>query len=174
MRKNIPNLILFLFGIIILFSSTAAVLEIEIRTSETQTESDLTTVEFRSDDGKMPKEIEVEIADTYVERYEGLGGRESVGDTDGMLFVHSEEKDRKYVMRDMKFGVDILFIGSDCEINSIKQAEEPDPGDSGIEKRHQYNGKSKYVIEVPIGFLENSGIKEGDTIEIENEDIDSC
>ncbi len=117
------------------------------------------------DTGNELATIDVEVADTQAERYTGLSDHESLADGEGMLFVHSSEDERTYVMREMDFDIDIIFIGADGEITSIEHARAPEPGEDGNDL--QYTGQAKWVLEVPRGYATETGIEAGDEVDID-------
>ena len=108
--------------------------------------------------------VDVEVADTWGERYTGLSEHDSLAEGEGMLFVHSSEDDRTYVMHDMDFDIDIIFVGEDRRINSIEHARAPEPGEDGEELAH--SGQAQWVLEVPRGYANETGLEVGDRIEI--------
>ncbi|APW96783.1 hypothetical protein CHINAEXTREME_02910 [Halobiforma lacisalsi AJ5] len=111
--------------------------------------------------------VNVEVADTWNERYTGLSNHDSLEDGEGMLFVHDNEAERTYVMREMDFDIDIVFIGADREITAIEHARAPEPGEDG--ENIQYTGEAKWVLEVPRGYANETGMAVGDTVEIDVE-----
>lgn len=102
--------------------------------------------------------VDVRIADTWNKRYTGLSNTSSLGADEGMLFIHDSEGNKGYVMRNMGFPIDIVFINADGEITTIHHAEPDDD--------QTFRGTAKYVLEVPYDYTTENGIKEGDTIEI--------
>ncbi|QSX01031.1 DUF192 domain-containing protein [Haloterrigena alkaliphila] len=121
-------------------------------------------------DGETGEElatVEVEVADTPKERYTGLSDHESLEAGEGMLFVHDDEGERTYVMREMEFDIDIVFVDADGEITSIEHARAPGPGEDGEEL--EYAGTAKWVLEVPRGYANETGMAAGDRIEIDYE-----
>ncbi|MHC3436886.1 DUF192 domain-containing protein [Natrialbaceae archaeon A-gly3] len=119
------------------------------------------------EDGTEKAAIDVEVADTWDERYTGLSEHKSLAEGEGMLFVHSSEDDRTYVMRDMDFDIDIIFVGEDRRINSIEHARAPEPGEDGEDLA--YTGEAKWVLEVPRGYANETGMEVGDELEIDYE-----
>ncbi|QLG50636.1 DUF192 domain-containing protein [Natrinema halophilum] len=111
--------------------------------------------------------VDVEIADSYRERYTGLSDHESLESGNGMLFVYDHEQDLTYVMREMNFDIDIIYIGADREITSIHHARAPEPGEDGNDLT--YSGRGKWVLEVPRGYTNETGIEVGDEVEIDLE-----
>lgn len=120
------------------------------------------TVELVSD-GEVVSTVTAETAVTAEEMETGLSEHESLATGEGMLFFHSESGEQTYVMPDMDFGIDIVFIGSDCTVQTIHSADPPASNESGFEPKHQYSGTAKYVLEVPQGYA-TERISEGDTV----------
>jgi uncharacterized membrane protein (UPF0127 family) len=115
-----------------------------------------------SETGEQLAAVDVRIADTYEKRYTGLSNTSSLGEDEGMVFIHNTEGERTYVMREMAFPIDIVFISADGEITAIHNAElEADQSDlTG------YSGTAQYVLEVPYEYTTDHGIAVGDRIEI--------
>ena len=111
--------------------------------------------------------VDVEVADSYRERYIGLSNHESLEPGNGMLFVHEEERNLTYVMRKMDFDIDIIFIDATGEIATIHHARAPGPNEDGNDL--EYSGRGKWVLEVPRGYTNETGIKIGDEVEIDFE-----
>ncbi|RQH01314.1 DUF192 domain-containing protein [Natrarchaeobius oligotrophus] len=126
---------------------------------------DRAVVYVLDDDGDPKATVEVEVADTWEQRYTGLSEHESLEEGHGMLFVHASERDRTYVMREMDFDIDIVFVGADREITAVEHARAPEPGEDGEELR--YTGRAKWVLEVPRGYANETGIAVGDEVEID-------
>lgn len=108
--------------------------------------------------------INAEIADTPDERYGGLSKRESLEGGRGMLFLFNEYGRPSFVMRDMKFPIDIIWIRDNIIVDVSKNLPLPVPGEPLI----QYfpNSEINRVLEVPGGFADISNIKIGDTFEV--------
>lgn len=126
-------------------------------------EDDRKTVTLRSD-GETVATVDAEVASTRSEMVTGLSDHQSLPSGEGMLFIHSGATQRHtYVMRDMSFPIDIVFIDADCEITSIQTAAAPGPNETGTEPKHQYTGQAKYVLEVPDGFAAER-VESGDSV----------
>ena len=132
-------------------------------------EGEVTVIDNETDDGEPNAVVDVEVADTRAERYTGLSDHDSLEPGTGMLFVHGSESDRTYVMRNMDFDIDIIFIDADQEISSIEHARAPEADEDGEEL--QYSGRAKWVVEVPRGYAHETGMAVGDDVEI---DLDSA
>ncbi|WP_254528666.1 DUF192 domain-containing protein [Natrinema gelatinilyticum] len=124
-------------------------------------------VDPETDSGDPKAVIDVEVADSSRERYIGLSNHGSLESGNGMLFVYDDEQDLTYVMRKMDFPIDIIFIGADHEITSIHHARAPGPNEDGNDIK--YSGRGKWVLEVPRGYTNETGIEAGDEVEIDLE-----
>ncbi|WP_408959584.1 DUF192 domain-containing protein [Natrinema sp. 74] len=111
--------------------------------------------------------IDVEVATSRQEKYTGLSDHESLEPGNGMLFVYEQEQSRTFVMREMDFPIDIIYIGADHEITSIHHARAPGPDENG--NNIEYPGRGKWVLEVPRGYTNETGIEVGDRVEIDLE-----
>ncbi|WP_436346981.1 DUF192 domain-containing protein [Natronorubrum sp. FCH18a] len=120
---------------------------------------------LEADTGDELAVVDAEVADTRAERYTGLSDHDSLAEGEGMLFVHSSEDERTYVMREMAFDIDIIFVDADREITTIEEARAPESDEDGEDL--EYTGRAQYVLEVPRGYADESGIEPGDEIEIE-------
>ena len=107
--------------------------------------------------------VDVRISDTFEQRQTGLSDTESLGPDEGMLFVHDSEDTHTYVMREMDFDIDIIFIASNGTITTIHHASAPPDGESYSER---YPGRGKYVLEVNRGWTNRTGVGVGDTVEL--------
>jgi uncharacterized membrane protein (UPF0127 family) len=117
------------------------------------------------DNGDELATVDVRVADTFQKRYVGLSNTESLDNDEGMLFVHDSAGNHSYVMRDMAFPIDIVFIAPDGTITTIHHAP-VEPNASGSELT-RYRGYGQYVLEVPYGYTNETGIETGDTVRIE-------
>lgn len=123
------------------------------------------TVTIR-DDGTTLATVEARIADTQEKRRVGLMRTDSLANGSGMLFVHPREGTYSYHMRNMSFDIDIIFVDPNGTITTIHHASAPDAG----EESDTYTGRGRYVLEVPRGFANGSGIGVGDEVQIPSGD----
>ncbi|WP_440990587.1 DUF192 domain-containing protein [Haloarchaeobius baliensis] len=121
------------------------------------------TVVVSDENGTEKAVIEVEVADTRQERFTGLSDHESLEDGHGMWFVYDGESQHTYVMRRMDFPLDIIFVGADGRINSIHHRRAPGPNEDGNEITA--TGTGQYVLEVPRGYANETGLEVGDHVE---------
>ena len=109
--------------------------------------------------------LKIEIAETDQERFQGLSGYESLCENCGMLFNFESKEMQDFVMRDMNFPLDIIFMAKGKIINI---AEKLPP--EGHETIYIYKSlaPADMVLEVNSGYAEKYGIKPGDNIKISN------
>jgi uncharacterized membrane protein (UPF0127 family) len=125
-----------------------------------------TTVTIRNGEtGAELGSVEAAIADTSSKRILGLSDTEELPADSGMLFVHDEPAEYTYVMREMSFGIDIVFVAPNGTITTIHEAPEPGPNEDGNDQ--QYSGEGQYVLEVNRGWTADRGIEPGDEAEFE-------
>lgn len=126
------------------------------------TTSDRVTVVILSPDGADRGRVNATVADDPDERYTGLSETESLGPDEGMLFVYDETGDRTFVMRDMDFPLDMVFVHGNGTITQIHHAPvEDDP------LKTRYTGRAKWVLEVNQGWTTDHGVRVGDQIQFE-------
>ncbi|WP_418285638.1 DUF192 domain-containing protein [Halorubrum sp. DTA46] len=126
------------------------------------TDYETTTVEaVDGETGESLATVEVRVADGIAKRYVGLSATEALRADEGMLFVHDEPGEYPYVMRDMSFGIDIIFAAPDGTVTAIHEAE---PESRPLT---EYRGTGQYVLEVPRGWSDRNGVAPGDRIVFE-------
>jgi uncharacterized membrane protein (UPF0127 family) len=118
-----------------------------------------TTVTASDANGTELATVEVRIADTTAKRYTGLSETDSLAADEGMLFVHEREENHSYVMRNMSFPLDIIFLDSEGTVVHIVHA-------SVDGENAPYEARAKYVLEVNRGWTNQTGLSEGDRIAV--------
>lgn len=109
--------------------------------------------------------VAVDLATTTADRYTGLSNVDDLPEDHGMLFEFDEAAERTFVMREMSFGLDIIFIGADRRITAIHEAPAPGPGEDGEDQR--YTGRGELVLEVNRGWATSHDITVGDRVAVE-------
>ena len=104
------------------------------------------------------KEYKVQEAHTEEEKEKGLQGVSSLPEDQGMLFFFEEPQEVSMWMKDTLIPLDIIFINEDNEVIKVAQGEPND--ETPIVAQD-----TLYVLEVN----KNSGVKEGDELEIQDE-----
>lgn len=117
--------------------------------------------------------VQVEIADTDVKRQQGLMFRESLAESEGMLFIFKKEARHSFWMKNTKFPLDIIWIDRDKRIVDIKAGVPPckeiyESFDGGNREKscESFSPREKalYVLEVNAGFTEKNKIWAGDKV----------
>lgn len=85
----------------------------------------------------------------------GLQGFEKIGKSEGVLFPFSSAKTATFHMGDVKFPIDIIFIGGDGRVNKI--VENAQPGS----KEKWAMGRVAAVVEANAGFCAENDVKVG-------------
>lgn len=71
--------------------------------------------------GKHIRSIDIEVADTPYEQELDLKHRNALAAHQGMLFLYPQAELRGYYMKDIRFPIDHIFIGSDNKVVSFKE-----------------------------------------------------
>ena len=116
-------------------------------------------------DGATLGRVTAAIADTSESRYLGLSDTESLPEDRGMLFVYDSVADRTFVMREMDFGIDIVYADAEGVITEIHHAPAPGPDEDGNEMR--YPGRGQYILEVAYEWTVRHDVDVGDRLEFE-------
>jgi uncharacterized membrane protein (UPF0127 family) len=106
------------------------------------------------------------IANTAPLAYQGLSGRESLGNYGGMLFVFPSVATRTFVMREMRFPLDIVWI-KNGEIVGFSNHLPLEPGATN-ETLTPYSSTDQVdmVLEVASGTVDRSQWRRGDSVRI--------
>lgn len=124
---------------------------------------DTASVVVSDENGTQLTTVDAWVADTFSKQYTGLSDTSALEPGQGMLFVFDGEDERNFVMRDMAFPLDMVFIAADGTITTIHHAPVESDGDLT-----RYSGRAKYVLEVPMGYTNRTGVEVGDRVRIED------
>ena len=102
----------------------------------------------------------VELADTQEERTQGLMHRSQLPQDRGMLFIFPESGFWSFWMKDTYIFLDIFWMNEKKEVVEIIRRARPAVGQL---RPPQFGGTvpARFVLEVPAGFAERHGVKEG-------------
>jgi uncharacterized membrane protein (UPF0127 family) len=106
--------------------------------------------------------IYVDLADTDEERVIGLGKREVMAASQGMLFKFNQDRKWRVWMKDMNFGIDILWLDKDGRVVDIKEFVYPDTYPESFEPVED----ARYILEVITGFVSSNGITIGHKLDL--------
>lgn len=104
--------------------------------------------------------VEVEVAATDASRQRGMMWRTGLAEGKGMLFIFPRSQRNSFWMRNTLIPLDMAFIAEDGRIVGIVANAVPRSLNSrGVD------ALSKYVLEVPGGWLEKIGVRAGSKVE---------
>ena len=105
------------------------------------------------------QEYDIFIAKSEEQKKQGLQNFKSLPSDEGMLFVINEENpvETFFHMHNVPFPLDLIFMDDEFKVLDVKRGN---PEDDRIE------GKASYVLEINA----NSGVKEGDEAELDDDD----
>lgn len=104
-----------------------------------------------------------ELASTPSEWYQGLSNRPALCYNCGMIFLFPALENQSFVMRDMRFSLDIIFLAND---RVVKVYENLPPANSSQLIEYHSLEPVNVVIEVNAGMAAKLNIQEGDIINI--------
>ena len=117
------------------------------------------------------EKLNVLVADTYYHQRKGLGGRESLSPYDGMLFLFSFPAKQAFVMRDMEFPIDIVWLKQQIVVDMAKnvQIEELGTLEEGLQ-RYYPRVEATAVLELPAGWADSHQLQIGDALKVVDDD----
>ncbi len=107
----------------------------------------------------------VEVMDTPEKQQQGLSGKESLPQNQGMLFVFDDKAYHYFWMKNMKFPIDIIFIEDDKIVSIVKNAPPAKPEEENP-PLYKSGGPINRVLEINSGLTDKYKFKAGDKVEI--------
>lgn len=106
--------------------------------------------------------VKAEKADTIGKQQRGLSGRQSLGPSEGMVFLMATSDQHEFVMRDMRFPLDIIWIDG----NTVVDISQDVPNPRGHEKPMTISPRvpANLVLEVNAGWTRLHQINVGDEV----------
>lgn len=108
--------------------------------------------------GQGERRFSIEIADEPSERQAGLMFRKTMADDHGMLFVFEATQPVGFWMRNTVMPLDLIFIGQDGRIKTIRQGE---PFSDAVISPDE---PVRFVLELKAGTAVKQGIVDGDLV----------
>jgi len=107
--------------------------------------------------------VKVDLALTGAEQAQGLSGRQSLSENEGLLFVFNTPGNYPFWMKDMNFPIDMIWIDENMKVIYIQKDATPEsyPATYGP---IQSDKTTKYVLEVSAGFADKNNLKIGDSV----------
>jgi uncharacterized membrane protein (UPF0127 family) len=106
------------------------------------------------------KTFTLEIANSVPTRERGLMQRDSMPADHGMIFVFDQEQPLGFYMKNTRIPLDIIFVGANGNVVSIKQMKPYDL------KTTPSDLPAKWAIELNAGAAAEAGVKVGDALQI--------
>lgn len=103
--------------------------------------------------------LDIEFSESEYETQTGLMYRKSMEDSQGMLFIFSEEQMHSFYMKNTEISLDIIFLKADLTIASFQENAKP-MNEVGLSSQVPI----QYVLEVNAGLAEKWLLEVGDKI----------
>ncbi len=107
-----------------------------------------------------------DVSTTNEQRTKGLTVKDALAENEAMLFVFDNEAKHRFWMKDMKFPIDIMWIGSDKTVIDIENSVQP-CSYGLLCSTYEPEGDSLYVLETAGGFAQRYGIVKGTFVQFE-------
>jgi len=107
-------------------------------------------------------ELKVQVRDTAQGRNQGLSGRESLEDDEGMLFVFPVVAKHGFWMKGMKFDLDFIWIKDDLVVETTKGVKAPKEGEKLVTIKPLM--AIDKILEVNSGWVSEMSVKIGDRL----------
>jgi uncharacterized membrane protein (UPF0127 family) len=106
----------------------------------------------------------VSIARKPEELQRGLSGTDSLAADRGMLFVFPKDDKWGIWMKDMNYPIDIVWLDKDAVVNYMVKNAQPSSYNAvePVKSIMSPDKPARYVIELPSGTIERTGIVIGD------------
>ena len=98
------------------------------------------------------------VADTEEKREKGLSGVAALKPQQGMIFKFDSEGEWGIWMKDMKIPIDIIWINEQKRVVHVVKNALPE---LGTDLTFRPKEPARYVVELPMGSVENAGIRKG-------------
>lgn len=108
--------------------------------------------------------LRIELATTTAAREMGLGGRQSIPDGYGMLFVFPKSDRYGFWMKDMQVPIDIFWLDDKGQVVSIAADVAP----ATYPNVFYPSAPAQYVLETRAGFAADHGIATGTPLRLKN------
>lgn len=132
--------------------------------SAPSTPSTMKRINIISPSGQVKVTISAEVANTPYLRSRGLGGRDSLDENSGMLFVFDKPGKYQFWMKDMKIPLDLIWISGDRIVGIVENVPPPTGVEGEVLPFYSSAVPIDRVLEVNSGFARRYGIMVGDKL----------
>lgn len=105
----------------------------------------------------------VELETTPQQQQQGLSGRVSLPQNQGMLFIFKTSNRYPFWMKDMKFPLDMIFINNNKIVDIIPNIPTPKNGETNL-PIYTPSAPDNQTLEINAGLAKKYGFKKGDTV----------
>ena len=109
--------------------------------------------------------IKAEVVSSMADRALGLGGRKTIGDKEGMLFLFPNSGYPSIWMKNMNFPIDIIWLKDSQVVDIANQVPPPKPNQMQLDT-YTPKEEANQVLEIKSGQAEVLDLKIGDKITI--------
>ncbi|HVZ94106.1 MAG TPA: DUF192 domain-containing protein [Phycisphaerales bacterium] len=144
----------------------------------------LISCEPKAPDGKTTvkiagKAFQLDEALDELTRMKGLGGRASIPDDGGMIFVFPSIQVMQFVMRDCPVAIDVAFLDNSGRVLVFHEMTPEDPRKPGESKqayedrlkRYSSRFPARIAVETQGGMMKKLGLKAGDIIQFDKDSL---
>jgi uncharacterized protein len=111
-------------------------------------------------------ELVADVAATNDQRSKGLSVKDTLNESEAMLFVFSTEREHSFWMKGMKFPIDIIWLDDDKEVVHVEHSLEPCIPDEFCQP-YNPDANSLYVLETVAGFAQKYNVTDGTQAEFD-------
>lgn len=104
----------------------------------------------------------LDIASSKTDQQKGLGGRKSLAQNRGMLFVFDTPGTQCFWMKDMHFAIDIIWLDAAKKMTSVVPSVSPNT----YPMQYCGDATTKYVIELNAGEAKRAGLTVGQRVSL--------
>ncbi len=110
--------------------------------------------------------FEVDVASNALTRAQGLSGRPSLGEKEGLFFLFPSAGNYGFWMKGMNFPIDIVWINGDRVIGFSENIQ-PEPGKNILNLSVYYPpGEADKVLEINAGAVKKYNLQAGDIVNL--------
>jgi uncharacterized protein len=109
-------------------------------------------------------ELVADVAATNDQRSKGLSVKDTLNESEAMLFVFNTEREHSFWMKGMKFPIDIIWLDDDKEVVHVEHSLEPCIPDEFCQP-YSPDDNSLYVLETVAGFAQKYNVTDGTQVE---------
>ncbi len=108
----------------------------------------------------VPSFKKIYLVSNSHDRTIGLSGFESISDDEAMVFIFNYPAKYSFWMKDMKFPIDIIWVGEDGKIADMKESAQP----QDFPETYTPKNNAQYVIELQSGFIKRHNLSLGQKV----------